>query len=510
MGLLGLMFPAATLTLSRAVRLRTFFAGATACVLAVAFALSVSGSFRGYWLWCWKIPYVGNRYLLAIDWHRTFFAGWDEYRTMATLSVVSAVAAIAAGILPARALPFALTTPIVFLGAALQARGYGYQFIPTTAAFHLLLLVALSSLWAQSGDPAWSRNSATLAAIALVFVGTYAFQNIETSQLRWDGHTPWDKPTQHFADTEKDIGRYIKQRTLPTDTVLAYGGEASVVLFHAQRRTASPFFHAFWLDPVGLLPRSEIKPGPKELAAPKLQTETRSVACAAIERNRPAVFALNDAAGLFSMCPNVQSLIHDGFTEATTFGTFHVYLSNGRAAHPPPAASIWSVASTTPTMRSIGSGWAIGNTPIGADFAIYRWDTTTRAWQQVSGQAQTLSVNLNGVPFIVNAAHEIYKWDGVSSWLFFGGGSATCSGDGPCPTSVASGSRDDETWVIDKKNAVWNWNGSTWTQPTTGAGSQSWSSRRRTRCVGTTCRWSWVPKAVHPSTPSSTRSLRAF
>jgi hypothetical protein len=28
--------------------------------------------------------------------------------------------------------------------------------------------------------------------------------------------------------------------------------------------------------------------------------------------------------------------------------------------------------------------------------------------------------------------------------------------------------------------------------------------------VGTTCRWSWVPKAVHPSTPSSTRSLRAF
>ena len=123
-------------------------------------------------------------------------------------------------------------------------------------------------------------------------------------------------------------------------------------------------------------------------------------------------------------------------------------------------------------MRSIGSGWAIGNTPIGADFAIYRWNTATRAWQQVSGQAQTLSVNLNGVPFIVNAAHEIYKWDGVSSWKLFGGGSATCGGDGPCPTSVASGSSDDETWVIDKKSAVWNWNGTTWTQPTTAAGSK--------------------------------------
>jgi hypothetical protein len=327
--LLCAMLPSASKTLSLPSRLRTFWAGVLACVLTVIALLLVSGSLRGYVFWCWKIPIVGNRYLFAMNWLRTYFAGWDDYRMMGGITLAGGVAAVATGILPVRSLGLAVVGSIFFLAGCLQARAYVYQFIPVIAAFHMCLIVALSEFWAQSGDPGWPRPEGAVAAVALLFVAYHAFQDVQTSQFRWDGSSIWSAPKQSFANEEKQVGAYVKAHTRPTDTVFAYsrGENASVVLFYAERKTASPFFHSFWLDPVGLLPQSEIQPGPTELLAlTRLQDEIRSVACPAVERNQPGAMALNLLEQAFRVCPNLRAMLDKDYDDAAIIGSFHVYL----------------------------------------------------------------------------------------------------------------------------------------------------------------------------------------
>jgi hypothetical protein len=243
---------------------------------------------------------------------------------------VSGVAAIASGLFPMRALGFVPLPAILFVGACLQARGYAYQFVPVTAAVHVLLLLALSTLWEHGGDGDWSSNGALAGTLALSFVAYHSFENIEASPFRWDGDkTKWDVPSQHFAEDEKQVGLYVKNHTKPNDRVFAYssGENASVVLLYAERRTASPFFHSFWLDPIDLLPQSEIKPGPKELAAlTDLQKEIQAVACKAVEQNKPAAMTLNLLEQTFKVCPNISDMLRNDYDDAATIGSFHVYL----------------------------------------------------------------------------------------------------------------------------------------------------------------------------------------
>jgi len=104
---------------------------------------------------------------------------------------------------------------------------------------------------------------------------------------------------------------------------------------------------------------------------------------------------------------------------------------------------------------SIASGWVLGNVAdANGNFSIYRWDPSAQNWPQVTGGAERISVDLNGNPWVVNTAGQIYKWNG-SAFVPFGGSF--------CAQSVASGTNDNETWATRCGDlAVFHWNGTSW------------------------------------------------
>jgi hypothetical protein len=107
----------------------------------------------------------------------------------------------------------------------------------------------------------------------------------------------------------------------------------------------------------------------------------------------------------------------------------------------------------------VGSGWVLGLGPDGnGNSGIFHWDRTAQNWPAGSGRAKTITVDLNGVPWVVTAAGQIFKWDGLV-WSTFGGVGTFCA------TSVASGSTDSETWATRcGDNSIWKWSGSGWVQ----------------------------------------------
>ena len=329
LGGLSVLLTDANTARTRRVRMRMFAMGALACGVAVLFALLMWGSIRGYFFWCFKIPWLGNRFLFGVSWTRLLFSEWDAIRLMALTFLFVGVAAIVTGILPKRALGLALAPALFWFGACLQARGYIYQAIPAVAASYALALAILSGLWQDCTRPRWANRRGVLAGLAMVFAGQTCIDNYHKSPYRWRGDpAEWKARPHEFAALEQQVGRYLEEHTQPDDRVFAYsaGENAHVVLFYARRRTASPFFHSFWLDPVGLLPQSKIQPGPKDLAALEvMQSEIREVACGAVQENPPAAMAFNLLPQVFKVCPNVEKLIQTHYDEATTIGDYHIY-----------------------------------------------------------------------------------------------------------------------------------------------------------------------------------------
>jgi hypothetical protein len=147
-----------------------------------------------------------------------------------------------------------------------------------------------------------------------------------------------------------------------------------------------------------------------------------------------------------------------------TIANGYVYLARATdvavySTRPPPAPN-WTILPGA--ARSIGSGWAIGTNSIGNDFVILQWSPATQTWSTASGGGgQTISVDLNGTPWVVNGVGDIYKWTGAP-WVWAGYG----LGHNPGFASVASGSTDNETWATGTDNTIWHWTGSAWTQVT--------------------------------------------
>ena len=172
-----------------------------------------------------------------------------------------------------------------------------------------------------------------LATIVVAFLGIHALGNFDTSPFKWNGDPAnWDRPRDSFADPEKEAGAYIKAHTKPEDTVFAYtvsprGDNGHVVLYYAQRRTASPFLYEPWLDPIGLLPTSESKPNAKELAAlTAMQTRNRQIACDSVLRNHPAAIAYASLDRIANVCPPVRDMLQRDFQEAKVIADLHIFL----------------------------------------------------------------------------------------------------------------------------------------------------------------------------------------
>jgi hypothetical protein len=327
--LLSILLPNAGSALDMRGRLRWFFTGCAACVAAVVLLLLVSGSIAGYFHWCWRIPYVGNRFLFRSNpllyLYTTY---WERFARVVLFSLFGGVAAIATGLVPLRGLGIVVLPTIAFVGACLQGRGYDYHLMPAIAAVHLVLVLVVAGAWTSAGEP-WSTGRAAVAAGALVFAGNEAFANLLDSAYRWNGDdSKWDVTDHTSCETDKEVGAFVRAHTKPDDWVYSYdAGNAHVVLMNAERRTASPYLQAYYLDPVGILSQSKVQPTPHELVALKeLQRYNREQACTAIMGHRPTAVVFSSYDTAIDICPPVRDLLKTDFELAKSIGSYQIYL----------------------------------------------------------------------------------------------------------------------------------------------------------------------------------------
>ncbi len=330
-GALALLVPDPDTVATRRPRIRMALYGAGACVAGFVLALLLFGSLRGYFFWCLELPLVGNKFVWRMDWLKLVFGQYGDIRMVALLSLIVGGAAIAWGMLPARAIGFVIAPLLHWLSFCAQARGFSHQSIPVVATAHVLALALVASLWERGGE---ERVFGILAPIMLALIGYHALENLEASPFKWDGsRTSWGKTSDSFCDPEKRAGQFLKQHTAPGDRIFAYtvsprGDNAAIILFYAQRRTASPFHYSPWLDPILLLPQSEIQPNKAERAAlEEIQRKTRGIACNAVTHGTPpAAIAYVSLERMVAVCPPVQEMLKNDYAEATVVDDIHIFL----------------------------------------------------------------------------------------------------------------------------------------------------------------------------------------
>ncbi len=312
---------------TRATRLKMALYGAAAAVATFAVLLAAFGSFRWYFFWCVVMPYRGNAYIFRLDWRWLFLTANPTERRDAFVAIVAGVAAIVARLVPRRALGLALLPALIFTGACLQARGYIYQFMPTNAAELVLLLVVLTELGKARVLPA--RYRPILAGVALWFAAVQAFDHASTSPFLY---STVSAPTSVFCPAERKVGELVKARTKPSDRVFVYGGNGHVLLLAAERLTASPFIHPFWLDPVSMIPQSFVKPDAAHLIALEdMVRQTRARTCEAVQANEPASVVSDNMDVVFQICPPLKGLLAASYDLVSTDG-FSVYFKRPDAS----------------------------------------------------------------------------------------------------------------------------------------------------------------------------------
>lgn len=315
---------------SRRERLRLALYGAGACIALMTLAVVIFGSLRGYFFWSVEIPFVGNKFVWRIDPLRLVLLDYSDGRVVALFSTIVGLVAIGWGVLPKRAVGFAIAPLLHWFSFCAQARGFPHQIVPVYATAHVLALILAARLWELGAQ---DRGLRVLGPLMLLLVGYHAMSNFEASPYRWSGDRHrWAKPAETFCDPEKQAGAFVKAHTKPNDTVFAYtvgprGDNAAIVMFYAQRRTASPFHYSPWLDPLLILPQSEIQPSPKELARLEaLQTRTRDEACKAVLRNHPAAVVYVSFDRMTAVCPPIRDIVSKDFYEAAVIDDLHIQL----------------------------------------------------------------------------------------------------------------------------------------------------------------------------------------
>ncbi len=335
-GALALLFTDRGAPDTRRLRIRWTLYGAGACVVAFTLALALFGSIRGYFLWCVDLPVVGNKFVWRMDWLKLVFVEYSEGRVVAVLALIVGCALIAWDLLPRRAIAFVVSPALHWLSFCAQARGFPHQVLPVYATGTTLALVLAANLWERGSE---DRTTGIFATVVLALVTYHALGNLELSPFRWSGDpAQWHRPSNSFCDPEKRAGEYLKEHTRPGDKVFAYtpgprGDNAAIIMFYAQRRTASPFHYSPWLDPLLLLPESSVQPNPKELAAlTAMQERTRHIACDAVMRNDPAAIAYTNLDRMAAVCPPVRGMLERDFGPAVMFDDIHVHLRKAAPA----------------------------------------------------------------------------------------------------------------------------------------------------------------------------------
>ncbi len=322
-------------------RLRAFFAGAGAGLVAILGFVAVFGSLGGLWFWYFVYPLRVYRYLFVVPLASIFGSPepWRGYCHLGLMTAVAGLAAVGLRILPRRAVGLCLAPSLQVVAFLLQQKAWMYQCHPILLGAHIVLALGLITAWGEACDPQAATPALQprlLAWVALLFVYGRCLDDLQGC--------PWltEKARPNVTMREQVAG-YLAEHTRPDDRVFYYGIDP-YTLFLAQRLPAVAPPVSFLLDftPALALPAPPQGHGPDAAARARiqqLQPRVAADACARLVARPPAAVVLTslppntsaDAmADVVALCPALREMLDTGYRKATTIDKTRVYLRSDR------------------------------------------------------------------------------------------------------------------------------------------------------------------------------------
>ncbi len=328
---------------SRRGRRQAAAAGAIAGIALMLVPLLFVGRISGLAFWYFRFPFVAHRF---IGKENTLFLLIEAYSASAIIGftiLVGILGSIAVGIVPRRAVGFAVAPLLFLVAACLVGKGWRNHVQQTTAAAHVVLLVLMSSVWRHRAERArWSAIQAAAATGLLVVAGYRALTYLQESPFKRGFDPPVEK-------TGPEVAKYLKVHTDEKDRVFFYAHDASVLLF-AERRPAIPYYVNVIFDIENFLlrqpPVKGEEPSEKNRAAfDRLQADIVKDACGTLEGQPPVAMVFMDnslntwgiptgVVDASKRCTELPRILQENYTEMVhpEFGSYHVYLRNDRRA----------------------------------------------------------------------------------------------------------------------------------------------------------------------------------
>jgi hypothetical protein len=316
-------------------RVRAAAAGAGVAVVGVLVAVAIVGSLSGLFFWYLRYPLVVYRFIgrqppLALL--------TDSYGAAAEVAItmfVGLFAAMAAGVLPWRAIGFAIAPALFLFSACWTGKGWSNHVVQVNAARPLVLLLALSRLWGHGANRPWSKLHAVVAFVVLAYAAQQSVQYLASSEF---------SKSAFRSVPEKgpfEVAEFLKTHTRPDDRVFLFGHEPHALLM-AERAPAVPYYVDLTFDIPTLLrkqpPAAGLEPTPAEQASiERIERQIATDACGRLSAHFPAAMVFEDdslgtwgipdgVSDVATICPDVRAWLRDNYTLATTIATYHVYL----------------------------------------------------------------------------------------------------------------------------------------------------------------------------------------
>jgi hypothetical protein len=321
----------------RRARARSALAGVAAGVAIMLACIVVWGSLRGFVFWYLQFPAAYRNAMVGAEARTLLLEGNAPAQELAAYALFGGLGAIATGLLPPRALGFALAPAASYVAMALQRKGYPYHLHPVHAGACVLAVMALSALFGHRRQAArWTGPHALAATVAIAVVGVHAVSGLRASPwLHEGGHDEHEADRQPHTNYPAmlDVARYLREHTGPRDRVFTYG-PAPQVLFSAARATAVPEFDNYFFN-VRRATTAELSPDERR-SLDRLQARVAADACPRLAR-RPAAMVFCDGAtwsrgpgvtDAAEVCPELRTIVDKEYRLAMSAGCWQVYLRN--------------------------------------------------------------------------------------------------------------------------------------------------------------------------------------
>jgi hypothetical protein len=306
-------------------RVRWLLTGIVAAGVAMLLFVVLFGSVRGYIFWQYRYslgfyPYYERAELLDV-----LLGAPKDFATLAIVCLVGGSLAVARGLLPRRALGFAVASFVAMFISVIQSKGWSGYYIPALQLGQAFLVYAVIRAWhaaPRARDRHWSYALA---------VGLAAFVVLRALDLAQN--SPWLDKAQRTADDPKVLdtrraAEWLHDNTGPDDRVIYYGHEPQIP-FLAQRKPGSPVYVEWELCTRWYHASREA-----EARIRQMHREVSAQLCQAFTESRARAIAISDLwcheqncdVEIREACPEAMTVMQTDYLEPKRFGANRIYM----------------------------------------------------------------------------------------------------------------------------------------------------------------------------------------